>query len=54
MLLEHHSSSQAGGGSRTIRRLLEWPSDVSTASRVAIWVSLTVTVVIAVLLLLGG
>jgi hypothetical protein len=53
MLLEQ-SSSQAGGGTRTVRRLLAWPSDVSAARRVTAWVSLAVTVVIAVLLLLGG
>jgi hypothetical protein len=59
MLLEQHSSAEASGGSPDshrllVRDLLMWgQSEVSAARRVAAWLALAWTLVIAVLLLLG-
>ena len=59
MLLEQHSSNQAGGGSPDSRRLLirdmlMWgQSEVSPTRRLAAWIALAWTLAIAVILLLG-
>ena len=60
MLLEQHSSSEARGGGLGSRRLLVWAQtdilaqgEVSAVRRLAAWLALSVTLVIAVLLLLG-
>ena len=64
MLLEQEPSSsqarQASGGNRTSRRLLVWAqvdlfakTDVSVARQLAAWVALSITLAVAVLLLLG-
>lgn len=64
MLLEHskqHSSREAGGGTSGSRRLLTWSqmdiwasTEVSVARRLGAWVALSVTLAMAVLLLLGS
>jgi len=59
MLLEQHSSNQAGGGSADSRRLLfrdvvMWGhSEVSPTRRLAAWVALACTLGVVVMLLLG-
>jgi hypothetical protein len=64
MLLEQEPSSsqarQASGGTRTSRRLLVWSqvdlfaqTDVSAVRQLAAWVALSITLAVAVLLLLG-
>lgn len=60
MLIEQHSSRNAGGGNVNSRRLLMWAqldllagTEVSTGRRLAAWVALWITCLMALLLLLG-
>jgi hypothetical protein len=61
MLIEQHSSSKAGGGTPSSRRLLMWAhtdvwgqGEVSPARRLAAWIALSITFAMAVLLALGS
>jgi hypothetical protein len=60
MLIEQHSSSKAGGGTPSSRRLLIWAQtdvwrqgEVSPTRRLGAWVALTITFAILVLLAMG-
>jgi hypothetical protein len=60
VLIEQHSSSEAGGGTPSSRRLLViahtdlWGAgEVSAARGLCAWVALSITLLIAVMLALG-
>lgn len=60
MLIEQHSSRNAGGGNSDSRRLLMWAqmdilagTEVSITRRLAAWIALSITFAIALMLLLG-